>query len=234
MPLRILHTNDFHGNLDERRFDALVQLRENVNVYFDNGDAIKTGNLGIPLREEPVWKLLDALRCTASVLGNRETHVLESAFQAKLKGATHPILCANLRRKDGSRPLPSHLIVEAAGIRVGIVGVMVAMVTERMKTRGASAYLWDDPIATAVALGPELRPQVDVLIALTHVGVRQDERLAATTDLYDLILGGHSHTVLEEPLVVNGTPILQAGSHGRFAGLYEWDGGKLDARLVPI
>ncbi len=119
-------------------------------------------------------------------------------------------------------------------MRIGIVGVMVAMVTERMRTQAASAYLWEEPLACAVALGEQLRPEVDLLIALTHVGINQDEKLATKTSTYDLILGGHSHTVLSEPRIVNGTPILQTGSHGRFAGIYDWDGKLVSSRLVPL
>ncbi len=232
--LRLLHTNDFHGKLDDARFERLKALRQEADIYLDNGDAIRTGNLGIPLRREPVWDRLAELECTASVLGNRETHILESAFQAKIAGAKHPILCANLRRKDGTLPLPGHLIVERKGLKIGIVGVMVAMVTERMRSRAASAFLWDDPIKTSVAQAEQLRPQVDLLIALTHIGIREDEHLAERTNLYDLILGGHSHTVLESPRVVNGTPILQAGSHGRFAGVYDWSPTGLTVRLEPL
>jgi 2',3'-cyclic-nucleotide 2'-phosphodiesterase (5'-nucleotidase family) len=40
---------------------------------------------------------------------------------------------------------------------------------------------------------------------------------------FDMILGGHSHSVLHEPFIVAGTPILQAGSHGRYAGRYDWE-----------
>jgi 5'-nucleotidase len=235
MSVTILHTNDFHGNLDQARFEKLSALRKEADLYLDNGDSIKTGNLGIPLRVEPSWALLDKLGCTASALGNRETHVLETAFWTKIRGANHPILCANLRLKNGDRPLPGRLTLEAGGLRIGIVGVMVAMVTERMKTRGASAFMWDDPIKTAISEAEALRPEVDLLIALTHIGVREDEKLAEATSLYDLILGGHSHTLLESPLVVDGTPILQAGSHGRYAGIYRWDAGALvDAKVVSI
>lgn len=103
---------------------------------------------------------------------------------------------------------------------------MVPMVTERMATQRASSYLWDPPIPTAVRLAKELRPHVDCLIALTHIGISKDRELAQQTDLFDLILGGHSHTVLEKPEIVAGTPIFQTGSHGRFAGVIEWEPGR--------
>lgn len=211
-----------HGTLTEQRFERLATLRPEADLYFDSGDAIKTGNLGIPIRQEPVWAMLDRLKCTAGLLGNRETHVLESAFKAKIAGAKHPILCGNLRAKDGSRPLKGSLTLKAGACRVGVIGVMVPMVTERMATKAASAYLWDPPIPAACALAAKLRAEVNLLIALTHIGHKQDLELAERCPDIDVILGGHSHTVLEAPLKVGRVYVCQGGSHSRFAGLYEW------------
>lgn len=235
MPIKILHTNDMHGTLTDQRFAFLKDLRDKADLYFDSGDVIKTGNLGIPLRQEVAWTYLDRLQCTASVLGNRETHVLESAFQSKLAGSTHPVLCSNLRRKDSSRPLPTDLLLEVNGLKVGIFAVMVQMVTERMKTQALSVYLWDSPVKTAIEQVAKLRPQVDLLICLSHIGHRQDLELAKAVDGIDVILGGHSHTVLTEPIKVGNTFICQGGSHNRFVGLYEWDATSgLTGTLIPI
>jgi 5'-nucleotidase len=220
--LRILHTNDFHGALDGARQRRLAQIRPECDVYFDCGDVIKAGNLALPAKPDEAWPRLAALHCTASVPGNRESHVLASAFAKKLEGHRHPILCANLRLKSGERPIPGHLIIGAGGLKIGIIGVMVAMVTERMVTQSASAYLLDQPIPTAIAEGEKLRERVDCLIALTHIGLRQDRELASQCTLFDLILGGHSHDVLEQPVVIGKTAICQTGSHGRFAGRFDW------------
>jgi 2',3'-cyclic-nucleotide 2'-phosphodiesterase (5'-nucleotidase family) len=236
MTVRILHTNDFHGMLDEAREAHLQVLRRDCDFYFDCGDAIKSGNLAVPLRPEEAWKHLASLDCSASVPGNRESHVLAGAFAKKIEGHRHPIVCANMHLKSGLQPLPGYLLFEHGSLRVGVVGVMVAMVTKRMATQAASAYLWDPPIPKAIAVGEELRPNVDLLIALTHIGLRQDRELASQWGGFDLILGGHSHDVLQEPVVVGKTAICQTGSHGRFAGVYEWDSGSglAEHKLAPL
>ena len=223
-----------HGTLTPERAASLAAVRHGFDLYFDSGDAIKAGNLAIPLRPEAVWGHLADLDCIASVLGNRETHVVEAAFRAKLAGHRHPVLCGNLREKDGTRPLPRTLELEIGGLRIGVLSVMVPMVTERMKTQAASRYLWDPPIATAAELAEELRPRVDLLIALTHIGHRQDRELAAQVPAIDVILGGHSHTVLETPERVGDTWIAQGGSHCRFRGEYRWDGRVLEGGLRSI
>jgi 2',3'-cyclic-nucleotide 2'-phosphodiesterase (5'-nucleotidase family) len=130
--------------------------------------------------------------------------------------------------------LPGSLELEVQGLRIGILGVMVPMVTERMKASlAASAFVWDQPVPCAVRLAEELRPRVDLLIALTHIGIAKDRELAAATDLIDIILGGHSHTVLNVPEKVGRTWIAQGGSHARFAGRYVWENGVLSGGLVP-
>ena len=106
------------------------------------------------------------------------------------------------------------------------------MVTARMKTQAASAYLWEPALPTLRELGEKLRPEVDLLIALTHIGHRRDRELAEDGP-YDVILGGHSHTVLAEPERVGKTWICQGGSHGRFVGVYVWD-GELRGGLRPL
>ncbi|MBV9851934.1 MAG: bifunctional metallophosphatase/5'-nucleotidase, partial [Armatimonadetes bacterium] len=61
-------------------------------------------------------------------------------------------------------------------------------------------------------------PQADVLIALTHIGIREDERLAAACQGLHLIVGGHSHVTLTAPEVIGRVPIAQAGWFGHYLG----------------
>jgi 2',3'-cyclic-nucleotide 2'-phosphodiesterase (5'-nucleotidase family) len=232
--LAILHTNDFHGCLDEPRREKLRALRTQADLYFDCGDAVKAGNLGFSPAPEQVWQLLAELDVTAGVPGNRESHLAEAALRTKLNGLKHPLLCANLRRKDGTRPFPESIVLETPLGKVGVLGVMVPMVTDRMAARHASAFLWDPPIPIACELAERLAPECDHVLALTHIGLNQDRRLASEGAPIDVILGGHSHSVLTEPERVGRTFIAHAGSHARMAGLYRWDGDQLTGSLHPL
>lgn len=234
MSLNILHTNDFHGALNEAKGRFIASLKTPETLYFDTGDCIKTGNLGVPLKREKAWELLSLAGCDAGTLGNRETHVLPAAFKAKLEGHVHPLLCANVRLKDGQPFLPSHMVFDSAGLRVGVFGVMVPMVTSRMATAPASAYLWDQPLSVARDQVAELRGSVDCLVALTHIGYKQDLALAEACPEIDIILGGHSHTVLSSPVHLGKVWICQGGSHGRFVGRYEWEAGQLKGGLLTL
>ncbi len=239
MRLTILHTNDLHGSMTDAKAEFIASLKAAEGgpvIYCDTGDCIKAGNLAIPIKTDPVWERLERAGCDLSVLGNRETHVLESAFERKIAGHRQPILCANLRRKNGARPLPDHVVLERGDVKIGVSAVMVPMVTERMATAPASAYLWDPPIPTATEQARALREKSDCLIMLTHIGFRQDRELAEKCPEIDVILGGHSHTVLEQPEQVGRVFICQGGSHGRFVGRYVWekDQGLIEASLIPL
>lgn len=238
--IRILHTNDMHGTMNYSSsnpgsvFDQLKSLRSEADLYFDSGDCIKAGNLAVPVKPDSVWDAFRELDLTSSVLGNRETHPLSSAFEMKIKGATHPILVANMSQSDGKPAFERSLTLEIQGKKVGIFGVMVPMATEKMKTSFAWSYRWKSPIPVAVEVARELRQTCDLVIALTHIGNREDLKLAEATGDIDIILGGHSHTVIPEPILVNHTWIAQGGSHNRYAGLYQWDGEKLSGELRTL
>ena len=233
MTLTILHTNDFHGGLTPERLATLKELRKGADLYLDGGDAVTYGNVAVPIAPDPVWPRLAELGCDASVPGNREFHVLAAVFRSKLAGLGHPMVCANLFLKDGDRLLPPSVVIERAGKRIGIVGGMVPMVTARMAARHVSAYLMTAPVPAIAEEARRLRGGVDVLIALTHIGLRKDRELALACPELDMILGAHSHDFLP-PERTGDVWIAQTGSHGRYAGLWTWDGATLGGRLVKL
>lgn len=215
---------------------AIHDLKTDTTLYFDCGDCIKAGNLAIPFKHDPAWALLTLAGCDAGVIGNRESQVLQKAFESKISGATHPLVCANIRTKSNERPLPGHIILEKAGYRIGVIGAMVPMVTDQMVTKLASAFVWDSPISSVCTLAKSLRNKVDCLIALTHIGFQKDSELAEACPELDMILGGHSHLKLDSPARFGKVWVFQTGSHGRFVGKYRWskEAGLIDSELIPL
>ena len=228
--LHLLHTNDFHNHLSPAQAETIRLARaKNENVLLlDSGDAISAGNVGVRPGGEPILTLMSETGYDAMALGNREFHVADALLRLKIGKANFPILSANIRwRDDHGETLPTvpHFLKTLPnGLRVGVFGLTVPMVTTRMAARLVSAFVFDDPVSTARKQIALLRPNVDALIALTHIGLREDERLAAACPEMDLILGGHSHNVLEELKVVGGVPIAQAGWFGHWLGMttLEW------------
>ncbi len=224
--LHLLHTNDFHNSLNEAGATKLRQAVADLNgepyVLLDAGDAIKAGNVGVNPFGEPILDTMSALGYHAMTLGNREFHVWDKALEVKINRAKFPILCANVRAKGndaGTLPVVASVMLTVGGLRVAVFGVTVPMVTERMRVASLSHFLFDDPIAIARKQVAHLRYHADVLIALTHIGLREDEKLARDVSGIDLIIGGHSHVALTTPLQqANAAPIVQAGWHAKHYG----------------
>jgi 2',3'-cyclic-nucleotide 2'-phosphodiesterase (5'-nucleotidase family) len=126
------------------------------------------------------------------------------------------------------------VVLERGGQRIGILGVTVPMATPQK----VDAALWDNlfapPIETAKRLAAELRPRCELLIALTHIGIAQDRKLAEAIPELNLIVGGHTHVVLETPEMVNTVPMVQAGSHARYLGHVIFDDGVVTGALHSL
>ena len=143
-----------------------------------------------------------------------------------------------------------HLVIERGGIRFGIFGLLGK--EAQFYTSGAGAVSFSDAIETAKEMVTVLREteKVDVVICLSHGGVEKgkdgrysdgdDVRLAKAVPGIDVVIGGHSHTELQEAIIVNGrTPVVQTGKYGENLGelVITLDGGKLTVesyRLYPI
>ena len=222
--LTLLHTNDFHNHLTPAQAAFIKAEKakcENV-LLLDSGDAISAGNVGVRPGGEPILTLMSETGYDAMTLGNREFHVADTLLRLKLSKAEFPILSANIRWRDdkgGLLPTVSSFVKTLPnGLRVAVFGLTVPMVTPRMTARLVSAFVFDDPAQAAKEQIVRLRSEADIVIALTHIGLREDERLAAACPELDLIVGGHSHNKLYAPLVVNTVPIVQAGWFGHFLG----------------
>jgi 2',3'-cyclic-nucleotide 2'-phosphodiesterase (5'-nucleotidase family) len=93
------------------------------------------------------------------------------------------------------------------------------MITKKMRLASkVSPYWFEDPVQTAALLVPELRGMADVVVALTHIGIKRDLELAESVEGINIIVGGHSHSVLPEPLMVGSTTVAQAGWWGHCLG----------------
>ena len=213
MRLALLHTSDAHNRWNEAFVSHLRALKaQHDALLLDSGDAIRAGNVAVPLRPEAAWGWMRAAGYNAMTIGNREFHLTAAGFLAKTQGAPCPLLCANLRPKHPDTPMPVQPVwrMEHRGVRVAVLGLTVPMITPRMKVAALSAYLFDPPLETARLWVQRLRLEADLLIALTHLGIQHDRLLAEACPELDVILGGHSHTPTETPEQVGGVWLSHA------------------------
>lgn len=172
---------------------------------------------------------------------------------AVLASNTHPAgddaTLSDLQRLTKDGVIRRHVVIERGGIRFGVFGVLGK---EAMFYTSGGAVTFTDAIETAKEMVAVLREveKVDVVIALSHGGLEKGEdgryadgddvRLAAAVPGIDVVIGGHSHTELHEPILVNDrTPVVQTGLEGRNLGelVIALDGDKLKVesyRLYPI
>ena len=149
--------------------------------------------------------------------------------------------------KDGV--IRRQLVIERGGMRFGILGLLGK---EAAQYSDGGAASFPDAIETAREIVTNLREKekVDVVICLSHGGVTKgkdgrftdgdDVRVVKAVPGIDVLIGGHSHTELREPIIVNGrTPVVQTGKYGENLGelVITLDGPKLiveSYRLIPI
>ncbi|MHB1455472.1 MAG: bifunctional metallophosphatase/5'-nucleotidase [Armatimonadota bacterium] len=232
--ITILHTNDFHGKLTTQAEGIIAGERESTqsSLLLDSGDAISSGNIYFNPFGESILKRMSDLKYDAMAMGNREFHFLTKGLESKLRLSKFPVLCANIAGDSSYQYVSSCVRLTIGEMRVIIFGLTVPMITEKMTARKFSPFIFHDPIATAIRLVPTLRPECDLLIALTHIGLKNDRILAESVEGIDIIAGGHSHTNLYEPLHINRTFILQAGWWGHFLGKAEFELKDDGIRLV--
>src|SRR5690606_37513300 len=144
--------------------------------------------------------LLNEAGYDAVTLGNNEglTYTAEDLDAAYGRSRGFRIVCANMvRGRDGARPAwmqPAAIIVKG-GIRFGIIG-LTAPYPDFYRLLGWQLL---DPVQTAAEQVRLIRPHADAVVLLSHLGLPVDRRIAAEVDGSDLILGGHTHHLLEEP-----------------------------------
>lgn len=141
---------------------------------------------------------------------HQETLILASNTEAP---PDHPLADQNLYRNNGIFELGN-------GLKVGIFGLIGKAAVLLIGESGDVQFL--DQHETARRVVDELKEQgADVIVGITHSGVDEDRELAREVPGIDVIVGGHTHDALYEPVLQGDTIIVQAGSFGEYLGQLE-------------
>jgi 2',3'-cyclic-nucleotide 2'-phosphodiesterase (5'-nucleotidase family) len=250
------------GRLSELRLSSQDDPDSAV-LMFSTGDELAgsvfddTSNDDTP---HPVYRLYSHMAVDAVALGNHDLDLGATRLATAIRNHAHfPVLAANLAPTPALAGLihPAAILV-VKGVRVGVVGITTPTQAMRVRDGPQSGPRLRvlNPVRTLLNLLPALRPLCDVVIVLSHlglglgastanVGMAGDEELACALPrgVVHLIVGGHSHHALnldclEANNIVNGVPILQAGSLGRYLGeaTISLNGAAVvtDARLTSV
>ncbi len=259
--LVVLHTNDFHGHpLKFENYPApnqgglpaiatfvkSVRARNKNVLVLDAGDV----NTGRPeslfFKAEPDIVGYNYIGYDALTLGNHEFDNSRDILMKQMAGAKFPFLSANVKTKDGTLLAKPYIVKKFEGFTVGIFG----LTTKETEIVGNPEYIKDlvfeDEVAAAKEMVNVLRnkEKVDLVIVLGHLGLYDTNKegsrmVAAQVPGIDLIIDGHSHTDLKEPVRENGVPIVQVGTWGLKMGkaVIDIKNGKVESfkwEAVPI
>ncbi|MFH1139500.1 MAG: 5'-nucleotidase C-terminal domain-containing protein [Pseudomonadota bacterium] len=222
--LTILHVNDTHSQLEEGRYAVKIDLgRGPETFYFFLGSQAR---LTAKVRElmdtekNPIFlhagdlvqgtiyytkyhgvagvSLMNLTPPQAMVVGNHEFDVGPERLFNIINQADFPILGGNVDASADpflSGRLPAYVIEDIDGERVGIIGLITPETAHSSQPGKTISFV--DPRETAARLVAELESQgVNKIIALTHQGYGEDRELARRVPGIDVIIGGHSHTLL--------------------------------------
>ncbi|MFL5340972.1 MAG: bifunctional metallophosphatase/5'-nucleotidase [Gemmataceae bacterium] len=242
----IIHTNDWHANHapqaagdggSARQATVIKRIQAEVtnSMLLDAGDRFTGTLLHQPGGPDNV-PLMNGLGFKAMTLGNHEFDDGDDQLALFIRRLEFPVVSANLdvsKSRELRDLVKPYCVVKVAGERVGIIGLTTA--DSKINSHpGKDVGFRADYAACVQPAADELdRQGVNKIIVLSHIGLDEDRKLAAQVSKVDLIVGGHSHTVLgrtyqeakdDYPVVVKdkeGRPvyIVQAGGgDGRFVG----------------
>nr|WP_106783648.1 choice-of-anchor I family protein [Lysinibacillus timonensis] len=252
--LSIMHTNDTHASLDNapKTVTAVKEVRaEKPDALLLNAGDVFSGTLYFnEFQGQADLKMMNLMGYDAMTFGNHEFDLgsSEDGHQGLvdfIKGANFPFVSSNVNftadekftglfsdlisSEPENGKIYNGIIKEINGEKVGIFGLTTAE-TKDLSSPGAITFE-DYKVEAEKAVKAFEDKGVDKIIAITHIGyddnaaIDNDLTLAKEVEGIDVIVGGHSHTTLKEPIVVkeDATPtvIVQAGANNSNLGLLD-------------
>ena len=262
--LNILHFNDWHSRIEGsnkyestcsaeeetkgeciggagRLVTAIAQERkklEGQNVLLLNaGDNFQGSLFYITYKGAAEEEFLNQIKPDAVTLGNHEFDDGESALVPYLDKAQFPVVSANVVPNDKSGAkgkIKPSIVVEVGGQKIGIIGA-VTNDTPELASPGPNIAIEDD-VKSITAEVEKLKAQgINKIIAVTHIGYNRERDVIAKIPGIDVVVGGHSHTLLSNtdpkaagpyPTMVDNpdgskVPVVQAASYSKYLGEFK-------------
>jgi 5'-nucleotidase len=279
--LNILHINDFHSRIESiNKFDstcsaeeegkkecfggaarlktAIDQRRDALNgknvLLLNAGDNFQGSLFYTTYKGAAEAEVLNDMKFDVMTVGNHEFDDSEDGLATFLDKVQFPVISANVLAGDGSKlgdRIKPSLVLDVGGQKIGIVGA-VTNDTEELSSPGPKVMIADD-VQTITAAVEDLKKRgINKIIALTHVGYPRDLAAIAKIPDVDVVVGGHSHSLLSNtdpkaegpyPTMVDNpggykVPVVQAASYSKYLGdlviTFADNGVVKDAKGDPI
>lgn len=241
--LTLLFTNDTHNRLEpydhvelkkrvggiirrQRYFDQVRRMNPQT-LILDAGDVFQ----GTPYYNfylgEPDIQAMGLMGYHAMTVGNHDLDNGLANLNKQTASAPFPVLNANIvDAKTGQRLFKPYQIFAVNGVKIAVIGLMSDHAWQAVATANKQGLNLLDPIKVANELVPELRKQADLVVSLHHMGIWIDEVFPQQVPGVDVIIGGHSHTLMEKAKVlpnknnngIGGTLMQHAYYMGAYVG----------------
>ncbi|MBQ5781168.1 MAG: 5'-nucleotidase C-terminal domain-containing protein [Spirochaetaceae bacterium] len=243
----LLHTNDHHGSIESRddlgglaqRLTFVKQVRaENENVLLVDAGDINTGSpVSNMFSAEPDIEAYNLLGYDCGTFGNHEFDKPLATLDQQMKTAKFPFVSANILRDGAPLGGQAYIVKEYNKVKVGIFGLTT--LRSLVVANPDKSLTFNNEIESAKAVVKTLqnKEKCDIIICLAHLGdvvETQDpqvtsHQLATEVAGINIIVDGHSHTEMAEPVVIGDTYIVSAHEWGKKVGkgLINYTDGKV-------
>lgn len=187
------------------------------------GDTFHGQTIATLVEGESIVTIMNAMQYDAMTAGNHDFNYGQERLLELAEMANFPVMGGNVK-KDGEPLLDEYIIKEVDGVKVGIFGLSTPETTYKTHPLNVIGLTFEDPAIQAQKMVDMLEGQVDVIVALGHLGVDESstytsEAVINSVDGIDVFIDGHSHTALEGGKMVGDTLLVQTGEYDKNLGI---------------
>ena len=204
----------------EKRAALIKQLRleHDKVLLLDSGDLMSSA--GNALKDSFAIEAVESMNYDLLNVGDQEFSNGVDYFKRMKSQHDMPFMSANLKI-DGNKISQAYHLKEINGIKVALIGLISPSSFKFFDEDKIDGVEIESPYETLKRLIPEAKSVSDMIILISHAGFEEDKLFAEEFPEIDLIVGGHSQTYLEKPVLINKTLIVQAGHSGFYLGYIE-------------
>lgn len=251
--ITLLHTNDQHGRALESegmglaKIATLKKMYKQINPYtllLDMGDALHGTTFATLDKGSSMIEVMNECGYDLMVPGNHDFNYGKERLLDLKKMAKFSIISGNIIKEDGEEYLPPYVIKKIAGVNIAFFGLTTPEAQYKTHPDNVKGLVFESPVDRAKKIVSQLKKKAQVIVCMAHLGTDQatkseDTSIAIAQQVkgIDLILDGHSHSVFEEGMEVNGVTIASGGEYNENLGVVELlisknDEHKVQAKLV--
>jgi len=226
--LTIFFVNDVHGHIDNfAKVKHIVDAeRQNTNVIVASSGDLFSGNPVVDNYDEkgyPIIDIMNEIGFDIAVLGNHEFDYGPEVLKARMEQSTFPWVCANTKaRHAGVKQPEEYATVNVDDLNITFLGLIETSGSKTITIPASHPWRVQDYVFTPAQdvvrdyMNVKNEENADLFIALSHLGHTGNEeemgdfQLARNHNYFDMIIGGHSHAIIDTSF--NNIPIFQSGA----------------------